>query len=661
MCYPGFASPKLPEPRMKFICDRCQTRYSIADQKVRQKILRIRCKTCGNVVMVQEASPALAAMMGARSRPTRGGNGVPTAKPPAQGGGGLAARGKEAGIELAPRKPATLTPQAAGSPGRPAIPPPPPAARAKDPGEGRCEWYVAFGGVESGPFSSLDAAKRILALSPDETVHVWKDGMADWQLAQDVAVIAREIGRRGPAPPPPPGGNPQSRRVLAEVSEPAGRASAAAGSVVASKLVGPVLAPSGLARPSVPGPLAAPGPVAPAVAAAQAEAELAELEADEDFDEGAFTDIVTQKRGQGGAPAPSVDIGSPFAEVVTKKEKSRRDLEADPLPAPALVRVDAPPTPLPRPSAARAAARSEVAVTNLADSSTLPNSGSLALSGAESWSSAPAELATNAQVEDASVAALLASHSAAPGGAELGEAASVSGRLVALPAEVSGSWARRAEGLPSHPGLKYVVAALALVVLVLLLVIVSLRPEKRPAPAKVEAPAPAVATSEATKDMPEEPKAAPTLDEHHPGATHGGDGSRRGARTRSVGPIERRSSARSAKPSSGDKALPNPFGAGATTVSQDQISAIVRNRNNQAALKSCYERALKMDERLTSGRMDVSLSISASGVVERVTVNAPAAFFMVEPCIRLAVKRWVFPPSSEAYGTTFPLIMQGGM
>ena len=272
------------------------------------------------------------------------------------------------------------------------------------------------------------------------------------------------------------------------MSEPAGRASAAAGLVVASKLVGPALAPSGLARPSVPGPLAAPGPVAPAVAAAQAEAELAELEADEDFDEGAFTDIVTQKRGQGGAPALSADIGAPFAEVATKKEKSRRDLEVAPLPAPALVHADAPTTPFPRPSAARAAARSELAVANLTDASTLPNSGSLALSGVKSWASAPAGLATNPQVEDASVASLLASHSATQSVAEPGEAAPVSGRLVALPAEVSGAWALRAEGLSAHPGLKYVVAALALVVLVLLLVIASLGPKSDPHQSKSEHP-----------------------------------------------------------------------------------------------------------------------------------------------------------------------------
>ena len=38
--------------RMKFICDKCQTRYSIADERVSERVLRIRCKTCGNVIRV---------------------------------------------------------------------------------------------------------------------------------------------------------------------------------------------------------------------------------------------------------------------------------------------------------------------------------------------------------------------------------------------------------------------------------------------------------------------------------------------------------------------------------------------------------------------------------------------------------------------------------
>src|SRR5688572_20365417 len=39
---------------MKFHCDRCKTRYSIADERVRGKILKIRCKNCSAVITVKE-------------------------------------------------------------------------------------------------------------------------------------------------------------------------------------------------------------------------------------------------------------------------------------------------------------------------------------------------------------------------------------------------------------------------------------------------------------------------------------------------------------------------------------------------------------------------------------------------------------------------------
>ena len=43
---------------MKFLCDRCKTRYSIGDERVRGKILKIRCKNCANVITVREGMTA---------------------------------------------------------------------------------------------------------------------------------------------------------------------------------------------------------------------------------------------------------------------------------------------------------------------------------------------------------------------------------------------------------------------------------------------------------------------------------------------------------------------------------------------------------------------------------------------------------------------------
>ncbi len=40
---------------MKFDCDECGTRYNIADEKVRRKVLKIRCRVCENVITVRGA------------------------------------------------------------------------------------------------------------------------------------------------------------------------------------------------------------------------------------------------------------------------------------------------------------------------------------------------------------------------------------------------------------------------------------------------------------------------------------------------------------------------------------------------------------------------------------------------------------------------------
>jgi hypothetical protein len=227
-----------------------------------------------------------------------------------------------------------------------------------------------------------------------------------------------------------------------------------------------------------------------------------------------------------------------------------------------------------------------------------------------------------------------------------------------------------------QPGLKYVVAAAAIVGLIILLGLVVLRDKRETrsepaaparsepapptrsepaAPARAEEPKPVVAEPPAPPPPPAEEKPAPPVAAPG-GKPRGGKTGRRGGHAHERQPKEKPP----ANPPRLAGARPNPFDE-SKSVSQSQITAVVRNPANQAGLKSCYERALKTDNRLTSGRIDVTVSIGASGSVQRVVINAPSNFILVEPCIKSAVKRWVFPSSTEDYGTSFPLIMQGGM
>jgi len=91
--------------------------------------------------------------------------------------------------------------------------------------------------------------------------------------------------------------------------------------------------------------------------------------------------------------------------------------------------------------------------------------------------------------------------------------------------------------------------------------------------------------------------------------------------------------------------------------SQAEITKVIDE--NRSSIKVCYQRALERDSSLTYGKMTVKLSIGISGRVKHVSIEALSQFRnLLEPCIKEAVSRWIFPQASEEYGTEFPFIFQ---
>ena len=111
---------------MKFLCDRCKTRYSIGDDRVRGKILKIRCKNCANVITVREGMTADDVGASDRNRPT-------TAAPL---------------NDQAPANNGALASAFANQ-----LSKPPPALEE--------EWYVSIDGEQSGPYMLGDAQRWI--------------------------------------------------------------------------------------------------------------------------------------------------------------------------------------------------------------------------------------------------------------------------------------------------------------------------------------------------------------------------------------------------------------------------------------------------------------------------------------------------------------------
>jgi predicted Zn finger-like uncharacterized protein len=156
---------------VKFLCDRCKTRYSIGDDRVRGKILKIRCKNCANVITVREGMTADDDAQ--RGRPTTAAPLMTVGAAPAAGAsnGALASAFAE---QLAK----------------------PPAALEE-------EWYVSIEGAQSGPYG-LSEAQRWVASKPfDAELHCWSEGFDDW-LPVDKVSHFRGLRRKPAAPAAPP-------------------------------------------------------------------------------------------------------------------------------------------------------------------------------------------------------------------------------------------------------------------------------------------------------------------------------------------------------------------------------------------------------------------------------------------------------------------------
>lgn len=155
---------------MKFLCDKCKTRYSIGDDRVRGKILKIRCKNCANVITVREgmgeaegaAAPAPAAAASASL--------VPAA---AQGALGAAFASQ--------------------------LTKPPPALEE--------EWYVSIDGNQEGPYSLSQAQKWVGSKPFEAELHCWSEGFDDWLPVDKVShfrnLRKKPDARRAPTMPPP--------------------------------------------------------------------------------------------------------------------------------------------------------------------------------------------------------------------------------------------------------------------------------------------------------------------------------------------------------------------------------------------------------------------------------------------------------------------------
>lgn len=78
---------------------------------------------------------------------------------------------------------------------------------------------------------------------------------------------------------------------------------------------------------------------------------------------------------------------------------------------------------------------------------------------------------------------------------------------------------------------------------------------------------------------------------------------------------------------------------------------------NRDGIKNCVQRWLLADHSAAALTVDLKLNIGISGRVKTVQSISDPRLRALDPCVRLVVSRWAFPPSHEAYGVDFALTM----
>ena len=127
---------------MKIVCDACQAKYSISDDKVQGKVFKIRCKKCSNIIVVRGGAGATEAPA-AQEKDTR------VYDYGYEGGGG-----------------------------------------AEAPAADDAVWHLVINQDQVGPMTVAEVQQRFAAGEIDAETYAWREGFADWLPLSQVDAFA---------------------------------------------------------------------------------------------------------------------------------------------------------------------------------------------------------------------------------------------------------------------------------------------------------------------------------------------------------------------------------------------------------------------------------------------------------------------------------------
>src|SRR5262245_20145409 len=142
---------------MKIVCDACQAKYSISDDKVQGKVFKIRCKKCSNIIVVRGGAAAEPAPQPQQEKDTR-------VYDYGYEGGDHAPAGDEA------------------------------------------VWHVVINQDQVGPMTAVDVQRRFQIGELDAETYIWREGFSDWLPLGQVDTFASLLASAPVAAAPRGGG-----------------------------------------------------------------------------------------------------------------------------------------------------------------------------------------------------------------------------------------------------------------------------------------------------------------------------------------------------------------------------------------------------------------------------------------------------------------------
>ena len=601
---------------MKFVCDKCNTRYSIADERVHGRVLKIRCKACNNVITVREEhAPAPAAPAAASSLEDALSN--------------FQQRDDEQ------TRVSSMPPINDGS--------------------GVDDWYVSFDGDQEGPLPLARALDRVRAERPrGKECYCWRAGFFVWLPIEEVPEFAPALLK---LPPPIPAVRPRpGTGQQPAVRSPTGK-QAAVRSPTGSQQA--VKSPTGSQQA-----IKSPTGKQPALRGPSGNMNVAKP----------ASDLPPMDSGPLGTPAALL----PSLETKPEPRLLRRDEPAPLAPAPLAPLSSSLPDSGPSSLSPFAAALKSTAPHD--DAHVKPptlDSGPVPLPpppGEDLPIDEPSGMVNLSHVSRPTLAHPMSTAKPSPVMETFGGVAVTPSKPTPAPQPIIVS-----PGRAGAPGwIKWAALAGASATVALLIVVVVLM-QRKPTVIVVP-PAPTIDDGKKVKDKPitvedsappqqasntAQPATTPNPADAKRSQKRPPSSARAGTTLKPQGD-NLSASQRNLAALYGDNgsehaahAAPTASDAhgGGSQVSQQAIMAVVTQ--NRRSLNLCYDRVLKHDSSLKSGRVVTHVRIGISGSVTGVSVPDPQyANSEIGQCIAQTIKHWHFPSADSEYETEFPIILQ---